>query len=153
MRRATAMLAAAVLLAAGPALAHTDEYLDTVKAPHGGQLRMAGALHIELVLDARDGAESERLLTVYITDHADAPQATAGARGTLVLLSRGAKVKAELLPAGGHRMQARARFAPVPDMKVVVGVALAGQPPALARFTPLRPKAAAGAAGADANRK
>ncbi len=36
-------------LVAGGAKAHDDAYLDTVKAPHGGQLRMAGVHHFELV--------------------------------------------------------------------------------------------------------
>ena len=40
-RTATVLLAS--LLWAGLASAHTDDYLDTMQAPHGGQLRMAGA--------------------------------------------------------------------------------------------------------------
>ena len=44
--------------------AHTDEYFESVQAPHGGQLRMTGPYHMELL--AKDGE-----LTVYVTDHAD----------------------------------------------------------------------------------
>ena len=44
--------------------AHTDEFFESVEAPHGGQLRMTGPFHMELV--AQDGD-----LTVYVTDHAD----------------------------------------------------------------------------------
>ena len=52
----TLVLAAGLLSAA--AFAHTDEYLDTVVGPNGGQLRMAGAYHFELLLekDAKAGA-------------------------------------------------------------------------------------------------
>jgi len=32
-----------------PALAQTNEYLDTIDGEHGGQLRMSGAYHFELV--------------------------------------------------------------------------------------------------------
>ncbi|MDH4236227.1 MAG: hypothetical protein OEV17_03175, partial [Nitrospira sp.] len=46
------------------AWAHTDEYFESVEAPHGGQLRMTGPFHLELV--AKGGE-----LTVYVTDHAD----------------------------------------------------------------------------------
>ncbi|MGZ8367068.1 MAG: hypothetical protein ACXWWG_12215, partial [Nitrospira sp.] len=46
--------------------AHTDEYFESVQAPHGGQLRMTGPFHMELI--AKDGD-----LTVYVTDHADNP--------------------------------------------------------------------------------
>jgi len=43
--------AASMFSLASPTLfAHTDEYLDTQKAPHGGQLRMAGIYHFELVV-------------------------------------------------------------------------------------------------------
>ena len=44
----------AALFTGGAALAHTDEYLDSMKAPNGGQLRMAGVYHYELVV-TRDG--------------------------------------------------------------------------------------------------
>ncbi|MFN3681898.1 MAG: hypothetical protein ACK4VP_07650, partial [Nitrospira sp.] len=44
--------------------AHTDEYFEFVDAPHGGQLRMTGPYHLELVVKEGD-------LTVYVTDHAD----------------------------------------------------------------------------------
>ena len=37
-----------------PAGAHTDEYFESVQAPHGGQLRMTGPYHMELL--AKDGA-------------------------------------------------------------------------------------------------
>jgi hypothetical protein len=50
-RRTTlALAAAAMLLAAGAARAHDDATLDASAAPHGGQLRMAGIYHFELVL-------------------------------------------------------------------------------------------------------
>ena len=45
----TTLVVAAGLLSSA-AFAHTDEYLDTVVGPNGGQLRMAGAYHFELVL-------------------------------------------------------------------------------------------------------
>ena len=71
------------LAAYGPSLAHDDAYLDTLTAPHGGQIRMAGALHLELVVH-KDGAEGkERPIEIYVTDHAGTKQATAGASGTV----------------------------------------------------------------------
>ena len=49
MKLNTLILAAAALFAA-PAFAHDDATLDAMAAPHGGQLRMSGAGHLELVL-------------------------------------------------------------------------------------------------------
>ena len=62
MKLNTLILAAAALFAA-PAFAHDDATLDAMAAPHGGQLRMSGAWHLELVLakDARGDAPREAL--------------------------------------------------------------------------------------------
>ena len=62
--------ALAGLLATGGAYAHTDEYLDTQTAPHGGQLRMAGALHFELVISKDNPQPQNNPVVVYVTDHA-----------------------------------------------------------------------------------
>ncbi|MDP3124810.1 MAG: hypothetical protein Q8M84_04170, partial [Thiobacillus sp.] len=55
------VLALALLFSQG-ALAHSDEYLDTQTAPHGGQLRMVQQYHFELVVKASE-------VSVYVTDH------------------------------------------------------------------------------------
>ena len=119
-------------LALSPAAwAHTDEYLDTVKTPHGGQLRMAGALHYELVVRPNE-------ITVYVTDHADNKQDTKGASGTATLLSGRTKASIKLEPAGGNVMKGTGKFDLDPEMKVVVSITMAGKQPEQARFTPLR---------------
>lgn len=63
------LLILASAMAAGSAFAHGNEHLDTVAAPHGGQLRMAGIYHLELVMPAQKAA-AEQAVTIYITDHA-----------------------------------------------------------------------------------
>ncbi len=95
----------------------------------------------------RTGAQ-ERTLVVYVTDHGDARLDTAGAEGSVVILSLGKKTKADLRPDGENRLKGAATFAPAPDTKVVVAVRLAGQPPAQARFTPLKPRPQPAARGA-----
>ena len=42
-------LAVVALILSPPAWSHTDEYFDSVNAPHGGQVRMAGPYHLEIV--------------------------------------------------------------------------------------------------------
>ncbi|MCL4798881.1 MAG: hypothetical protein KJ025_04795 [Burkholderiales bacterium] len=142
MKLSSLAVAIAALALAGAAVAHTDEYLDTVQAPNGGQLRMAGSYHYELVVGAEGAGAQERTLVVYVTDHGDAKLDTAGAEGGVVILSQGKKTKADLRPDGENRLRGVATFAPAPDMKVVVAVRLAGQPPAQARFVPLKPRPA-----------
>ncbi|MHB1353919.1 MAG: hypothetical protein ACYC5S_09095 [Thiobacillus sp.] len=122
-------LAAALLFSQGAA-AHSDEYLDTQTAPHGGQLRMVGQYHYELVVKAGE-------LSVYVTDHGGKKIATEGASGTATLLSSKGKASVKLAPAGDNPMKGSGKFALAPDMKVVVSLALAGEPTQQGRFTPL----------------
>jgi hypothetical protein len=119
-----------------PALAHDDAYLDTLQAPHGGQLRMAGPVHLELVLSKAPGEAKDKEVTVYVTDHAGNKQATAGASATITLLYGKTKVSAALKPDGDNKLVAQASYASTPDLKAIVSVTMAGQPAQQARFTP-----------------
>lgn len=133
-----------ILLAMGlaigtAALAHTDEYLDTQKTPNGGQQRMAGMYHFELVVakDAKDTQPSP--VVVHVTDHAGAALATAGATGTATILSGKTKTTVTLSPDGSNRLKGTGQYLASPDMKVVLSITLAGKAPEQARFTPLAP--------------
>jgi hypothetical protein len=127
---------AGVLLGAGGAQAHDDAYLDTVKAPNGGQLRMAGPYHYELVVAKDSQAVKDNPILVYVTDHAGQKVPTDGASGTVTILSGKSKVAVTLVPDGENRMQGAAEYAASPGMKVVVSIRLPGQGPEQARFTP-----------------
>ena len=141
---------AACLFAAGTvptAWAHTDEYLDTQQHPHGGQMRMAGAWHFELVVARDHKVAKEGPITVYVTDHADAPVSTTGATGSVTLLSGKEKSTLTLTPDGSNRLKGSGKYASTPDLKAVVSVTLAGKPAEQARFTPLVLPAKVPAAG------
>lgn len=123
---------------AGYALAHSDApHPDTLEATQGGQLGVAGAFNYELVIDkkAKDGVESS--VIVYITDHAGKKIQTTGASGTATILAGKLKASAILTPDGANRMKGVAKYAATPDMKVLVSITLAGNPPEQTRFTPL----------------
>lgn len=140
-----ASLTAAASLALGllispAAHAHDDAYLDTLTAPHGGQLRMAGAQHFELVL-VKDGNETKTSpVVVYVTDHAGTPIKTAGANGNVTILTGKRKISVALQPDGENSLKGSATYASQPDLKAVVNITLAGQSPQQARFTPLAPR-------------
>lgn len=139
MFRKTLIAAAAGLfaLSGGTVLAHTDEYLDTQQAPNGGQLRMAGVYHFELVV-AKDSKEAkDNPVVVYVTDHAGTKVPTAGAKGTVTILSGKAKATVNLAPDGDNRLKGSGTYASTPDMRAVVSVTLAGKAAEQARFTPL----------------
>lgn len=139
----TSLLAA---LASPLAHAHSDAYLDTLKAPHGGQTRMAGALHLELVLDKEGTDVKERPIVVYVSDHAEQPQASTGATGSVTLLMGKTKVSVPLKADGDNRLTAKAKYASLPGIKAIVTVTLPGQESQQARFTPVstRPETADG---------
>ncbi|HMM55077.1 MAG TPA: hypothetical protein PKC23_08680 [Candidatus Desulfobacillus sp.] len=146
---ATLLLGLAVFAAA--ALAHDDAWLDTQPTPNGGQQRMAGPYHLELVVAKTPPQAGEHPVVVYVTDHAGKEVTTAGARGSATLLAGDQKASAALLPDGGNRLRGAARYAPTPDLKVVVSVTLPGKPAEQARFTPLAARPAAG--GGDGGHK
>jgi len=131
-----AVFAVAITFAAPPAFAHEDAYLDTQKAPNGGQLRMAGPLHYELVTQKNAAASVDSPVVVYVTDHAGTPLSTKGATGTATILAGKTRSTASLAPDGDNRMKGLARYVHAPDLKVVVSIILPGAAPEQARFTP-----------------
>lgn len=137
------LLLSAGLLLSFSARAHDDAYLDTLTAPHGGQLRMAGAHHLELVMVKNSPTAKDNPIIVYVTDHAGTPVSTQGAKASVTILAGKRKISSALQPDGDNRLKGQALYASTPDIKAVISVTLAGQDPQQARFTPLasRPQA------------
>ncbi len=111
-------------------MAHTDDYVDKMQAPHGGQVRMAGALHLELVVKPRE-------VTVYVTDHSQKAISTRGATGTATVIVGETDTPLTLTPAGENALRGSGVFAIKPEMRVTLSVTLPGQDRAEASFAPL----------------
>lgn len=139
MKSLKTLLAVATLFASGAALAHSDAHLDTLKAPNGGQLRMVGIYHYELVVAKDSKTAKDNPVVVYVTDHAGTKIPTAGASGTATLLAGKTKATLTLTPDGDNRLKGVAKYASTPDLKAVVSITLAGKTAEQARFTPLAP--------------
>jgi len=125
-----AALVAAALVAAKPgvALAHTDEYFDKMRTPHDGQVRMAGAYHLELVVA---GAE----VKLYVNDHADKPIATAeGSAKVIIRWSKRNRYVVVLAPAGENLLRGTGKFKLGQANDVSVLLALPGKDPQRAQF-------------------
>lgn len=119
-----------------PALAHDDAYLDSLKSANGGQVRMAGVYHFELVL-AKDSKDTkEKQIMVYVTDHAGSKIATTGATATATILSGKTKTSASLVADGDNRLTGNAKYSASADTKVVLSVVMPGKPAEQARYTP-----------------
>lgn len=116
------------------AWAHSEEQLKSVETPHGGQLRMAGPFHLELV--AKDNE-----LTLYITDHGNKPIGSAGGQGkaNIIIASEkdGKKQSVNLEPVFGNMMKAKGDFKVTSDTAIAVLLAIPGYETQGARFTPL----------------
>lgn len=107
--------------------AHTDEYLDTVSAPHGGQLRMAGGSHYELVVKADT-------LQVFVTDHAGIPIPVKDATGSAIVMAGTQKQSVTFQPKGDNLLEGAGKFDPSQPLKAVVNIQLSGQDAQQARF-------------------
>jgi hypothetical protein len=118
-----------------PAWAHTDEQLDTMSSPHGGQVRAAGPYHLELV--AKDGE-----LVLHVTDHAGQEIHTDGGEGKARIQQdkTGSKITVELEPSQQNMLKGSGEFQINPETVIVVFVKLPEQDAYAARFTPLKPK-------------
>ncbi|MEO6112786.1 MAG: hypothetical protein ABIQ24_13335 [Nitrospiraceae bacterium] len=130
-----AAVLAAPLIMFQPVWAHTDEQLDTISSPHGGQVRAAGPYHLELVVKDRE-------LVLYVTDHADNEIKTIGGEGKSNIQQdkTGSKITVKLEPSQQNIFTGSGEFQINPETVIVVFVKLPEQEAYAARFTPLKPK-------------
>lgn len=130
-----AAVLAAPLIFLQPVWAHTDESLDAMLSPHGGQVRAAGPYHLELV--AKDGE-----LVLHVTDHAWKEIHTDGGEGkaTIQQGKAGSKITVKLEPSQQNMLTGNGEFQVSPETVIVVFVKLTEQDAYGARFTPLKPK-------------
>lgn len=118
-----------------PVWAHTDESLDAMSSPHGGQVRAAGPYHLELI--AKDGE-----LVLHVTDHAWQEIHTAGGEGKANIQQDKAesRITIKLEPSQQNVFTGNGEFHITPETVIVVFVKLPGQDAYGAKFTPLKPK-------------
>ncbi len=125
-------------LFAFPAAAHDDATLDAMPSPNGGQLRMAGIYHFELVV-AKDSAKAkENPIAVYLSDHASTKKPSAGAKGMVTLLTREGKKEIALAATGDNKLEGRGVYASDSAMKAIVTLTFADGSKGQARFEPLK---------------
>jgi len=125
----------APLILLQPVWAHTDESLDAMPSPHGGQVRAAGPYHLELIV--KDGE-----LVLYVTDHAGQEIKTDGGEGKANIQQNktGSKITVKLEPAQNNMFKCSCDSQINPETVIVVFVKLPEQDAYGARFTPLKPK-------------
>lgn len=138
------MLAATVLAAAtlgSPAWAHDEATLDAMPSAHGGQLRVAGIYHFELVVAPAAVAGQGVPVQVYVTDHLGQKISTAQASGSVNFLSGKTHTKVTLSPQGDNALVGTLAQRPKPGTQAVVLIAPEpGQAALQAKFTRLLAK-------------
>ena len=122
------------------ARAHTNEYLDTIDGEHGGQLRMSGAYHFELVIKAGT-------LRVYVTDHAWKPIDTAGASANAMVINGDRKTVVNLQVSGQNTFEGSGDFTVNENTTVHLKVTMPNGDAELATFMPARKRDAKPAGG------
>jgi hypothetical protein len=130
-----AAVLAAPLILLQPVWAHTDESLDAMPSPHGGQVRAAGPYHLELI--AKDGE-----LVLHVTDHTWQEIHTDGGEGkaTIQQSKAGRKITVKLGSSQQNVLTGNGEFHITPETVIVVFVKLPEQDAYGAKFTPLKPK-------------
>jgi hypothetical protein len=105
-----ALIAAALVAFAMPAFAHAP------KAKHGGRIVVAGAFHVEMVV--QDGGA----IDVHLLDHSDKPLAVSGYKGLAILAVDGKSQRIVLQPAGEALLSGKAAAALPKEPKGVVQI-------------------------------
>jgi hypothetical protein len=128
----------ATLAVSLPVAAHTEEYFDSVAAPHGGQMRMAGPYHLELVTKDNE-------IVLYVADHGDKKIGTEGGVGKASIQIGKGKPKSsiKLEPAGDNMLKGTGDFTVTPETTIITFIKLPDQEAQSARFSPLKSKAKA----------
>lgn len=124
-----------------PAWAHDEATLDAMVSAHGGQLRMAGIYHFELVVAPAVVAGQGVTVQVYVTDHLGQKINTAQASGSVSFVSGTSRTQVPLSPQGGNALVGSLAQAPKPGTQAVVSIApVPGQAPVQAKFNRLLAK-------------
>lgn len=133
MNKLVATFLAVVMLILSPHVwSHTDEYFDSVEAPHGGQMRMAGPYHLEIVAKDKE-------IVLYVTDHANGKISVNGGISKANFQTGKTKTTVKLEPACDNMFKATGDFLVTPETKIVVFIRLPEQDGWAAEFTPLKP--------------
>lgn len=113
---------------------HSDEHLDRVQAPHGGQTRIAGPYHFELVVGGDE-------VSVYVTDHGDNPIDTGGGSAKVIITTGKKRYVVVLVPDGENVLKGTGEYKLGKSNTVSVMVTLPGEQPQRAKFNVKRTSA------------
>ena len=142
--RGTMAAAAATLLlgiALTPVHAHDPATLDSLPSSHGGQVRMAGPFHIELVILGREDAQKDRLVLVYLQNHMFEDVSSGGLKGVARFLDGQRVSTVSLNPIGTNGFSGKGAFDINPSVTAEVSITDKDGKAWSATYTPFADKA------------
>jgi hypothetical protein len=119
-----AIIATTLLLgvAATPVHAHDPATLDGLPSAHGGQVRMAGPFHIELVILGRQAAQKDRFILVYLQNHMFEDVSSNGLKGVARFLEGQRVTTVNLSPIETNGFSGRGAFDIDPSVTAEVSI-------------------------------
>ena len=115
--------------------AHDATSLDAMPSAHGGQVRMAGPYHIELLLEG-SGATGVRPIKVYLQNHAFEAVTSSGMIGRIKLTDGTNERSITLKPTGINALIGSGSYSSNQSMVAVVSVTTKDGRVLSATFTP-----------------
>lgn len=115
--------------------ARLDPRREMPRPAHGGEMRMAGPIWLELVV-------TKGSLNVYVTDRSGIPLDAKGGKATATVHTDGKGTRIELRPTGGNRLAGKGRLRLKRSSVIFITVDLRGEKPHRAVFWPLEEAAA-----------
>ncbi|QLI82278.1 hypothetical protein HZU75_12500 [Chitinibacter fontanus] len=94
------LLISLMLLTASFSYAHSEAEMAAMVAPHGGQLKMVGWYHFELVSKGQQ-------VNLYLSDHAGTPKPSKDVKGTVTVLDGTQKQEVTFTPLAPNQLRAQ----------------------------------------------
>jgi hypothetical protein len=121
--------------------AHDPATLDSLPSAHGGQVRMAGPFHVELVVLGQEGTETERLVLVYLQNHMFKDVSSAGVKGIARFMNGPQVTTVNLIPIETNGFSGRGAFDVNPSVTAEVSITDKDGEVWSATYTPFAAKA------------
>lgn len=102
--------------------AHDPATLDGLPSAHGGQVRMAGPFHIELVILGRAAAQRDRLVLVYLQNHMFQDVSSNGLKGIAKILDGQRVTTVSLVPIETNGFSGKGAFDINPSVTAEISI-------------------------------
>jgi len=102
--------------------AHDPATLDSLPSVHGGQVRMAGPFHVELVVLGLEAAQTDRLVLIYLQNHMFQDVSSAGLKGIARFMDGQRVTTVNLIPIESNGFSGRGAFDVNPSVTAEVSI-------------------------------